>query len=526
MDEAFNDFKRTNNFFLDTGKIIYNLCLGMVEGLKEMLTIPEISAQTAVLIAELGVGITAVTLLAPEVILPILHALASTVGVFFSAYMACVSAGNMYYTATREADRYEKAKAFGRDGINLIVNVFALKFEVPAAIKDSKKVYNVLSELRHNGYSSLKNPVRLGIISITNLDDFLEVIKGKVSTDAEEYLKRVFSTYDDKMVKDTATVIERAYSHTQTPLNQKSAEKIIDLITHNETGSLDDVVELFKAWAGAGCRSFDEMLAFLNGKADADAISYLKNVRDIYGETLAENAATVVEKAYASCQKPLGKEGIVKIVDALNSSEGKVLDEVADEVADWMIKANQVQELLRRVKGKVDDVAYRYLETAFETQNISMSEEIVITIEKVYDSVKKPLNKENAEKLIGMLANKQGKTLDDVAEEMVQVIKGGNNSWVRNLDNTNDLNIDDFLSLKDNGVVKVNTSGSNRPLTGAPNSYYKTGNGEHIFVYDGDGKLIYDISSSRVKGFKINVDPNGVEHYQCIQTRRCCARCN
>lgn len=58
------------------------------------------------------------------------------------------------------------------------------------------------------------------------------------------------------------------------------------------------------------------------------------------------------------------------------------------------------------------------------------------------------------------------------------------------------------------------SSGSNRPLTGAPNSYYKTGNGEHIFVYDGDGKLIYDISSSRVKGFKINVAPNGVEHYQ------------
>lgn len=70
------------------------------------------------------------------------------------------------------------------------------------------------------------------------------------------------------------------------------------------------------------------------------------------------------------------------------------------------------------------------------------------------------------------------------------------------------------MLLKDNGVVKVNTSGSDRPLTGVPNSYYKTGNGEHIFVYDGDGKLIYDISSSRVKGFKINVDPNGIEHYQ------------
>ena len=66
----------------------------------------------------------------------------------------------------------------------------------------------------------------------------------------------------------------------------------------------------------------------------------------------------------------------------------------------------------------------------------------------------------------------------------------------------NFLNVDNFLSLIDNGVVKVNTSGSNRPLRGGANSYYKTGNGEHIFVYDGDGKLIYDISSSRVKGLK------------------------
>lgn len=63
-------------------------------------------------------------------------------------------------------------------------------------------------------------------------------------------------------------------------------------------------------------------------------------------------------------------------------------------------------------------------------------------------------------------------------------------------------------------MVHVNTSGSDRPLTGVPNSYYKTGKGEHIFVYDNDGKLIYDISSSRVKAFKINVDPNGGEHYQ------------
>lgn len=103
--------------------------------------------------------------------------------------------------------------------------------------------------------------------------------------------------------------------------------------------------------------------------------------------------------------------------------------------------------------------------------------------------------------------------LDDAAKEgsvADDVIKGGSDSWVRNLENTSNLNVDDFQSLKDNGVVKVNTSGSDRPLNGTPNSYYKTGNGEHIFIYDNDGKLIYDISSSRVKGFKINIDPDGV----------------
>ena len=101
----------------------------------------------------------------------------------------------------------------------------------------------------------------------------------------------------------------------------------------------------------------------------------------------------------------------------------------------------------------------------------------------------------------------------DVGYNYSSVYEGGS-AWIRNQVNTSALNVDDFRKLKDNGVVKVNSSGSDRPLTGEPNSYYKTGNGEHIFVYDGDGKLIYDISSSRVKGFKINVDPNGVEHYQ------------
>ena len=88
------------------------------------------------------------------------------------------------------------------------------------------------------------------------------------------------------------------------------------------------------------------------------------------------------------------------------------------------------------------------------------------------------------------------------------------NTWNRNLTYTNQLNINNFSSLKNNGVVQVNSSGSNRPVTSAPNSYYSTGNGEHVFVYDNDGKLIYDISKTRVKGFKINVAPNGIEYYQ------------
>ena len=96
-----------------------------------------------------------------------------------------------------------------------------------------------------------------------------------------------------------------------------------------------------------------------------------------------------------------------------------------------------------------------------------------------------------------------------------ELYKGNNsNSWLRNLTNVNDIDIEDFLALENNGNVKVNSSGSNRPLFSAPNSYYSTGNGEHIFVYDSNGKLIYDVSNARVKGFKINVDPNGIEYFQ------------
>lgn len=65
-----------------------------------------------------------------------------------------------------------------------------------------------------------------------------------------------------------------------------------------------------------------------------------------------------------------------------------------------------------------------------------------------------------------------------------------------------------------NGTIKANSSGNNRPLYCEPNSYYSIGNGEHVFVYDENGKLIYDLSSKLVKGFKINSNSNGKEFLQ------------
>jgi RHS repeat-associated protein len=87
----------------------------------------------------------------------------------------------------------------------------------------------------------------------------------------------------------------------------------------------------------------------------------------------------------------------------------------------------------------------------------------------------------------------------------------------RSITNADDLNSNSFKNLKNNGVVSVNSSGSNRPLYSTPNSYYTTANGEHVFIYDNTGKLIYDISSKRVKGFNINVNPEGKEFFQAFK---------
>jgi hypothetical protein len=74
------------------------------------------------------------------------------------------------------------------------------------------------------------------------------------------------------------------------------------------------------------------------------------------------------------------------------------------------------------------------------------------------------------------------------------------------------LNPNQFNGLKNNGVIDAGRSGSNRPLTSTPNSYYTTSGG-HALIYDAQGKLIYDIDPTRVKGFQINTNPAGQEFY-------------
>lgn len=111
----------------------------------------------------------------------------------------------------------------------------------------------------------------------------------------------------------------------------------------------------------------------------------------------------------------------------------------------------------------------------------------------------------------------QKSTSTDSLRAEVRSIKASNgtgNAFNRGANNTSELKANQFKGLKDNGVVQVNNSGSDRPVTGVPNSYYTTAKGEHAFVYDGKGKLIYDLDAGRVKAFKINVNPiTGQESY-------------
>lgn len=83
----------------------------------------------------------------------------------------------------------------------------------------------------------------------------------------------------------------------------------------------------------------------------------------------------------------------------------------------------------------------------------------------------------------------------------------------RGLKNVEELNPSDFNNLTYDGTVSAGRNGTNRPYTGKPNSYQTTPNGDHVFIFDGNGNIIYDISAKRVKAFKINNAPDGTSYF-------------
>jgi hypothetical protein len=79
----------------------------------------------------------------------------------------------------------------------------------------------------------------------------------------------------------------------------------------------------------------------------------------------------------------------------------------------------------------------------------------------------------------------------------------------RNITKTSELDTKMLSNLKNEGVVSSGgRSGGARPLEGTANSYVKTDAG-HTLVYDENGRLIYDISSERVKMTVWDKAPNG-----------------
>lgn len=63
--------------------------------------------------------------------------------------------------------------------------------------------------------------------------------------------------------------------------------------------------------------------------------------------------------------------------------------------------------------------------------------------------------------------------------------------------------------LSDEGTISTGgRSGGSRILEGTPSSYVTTDAG-HTWVYDNNGRLIYDISSQRVKMTIWDEAPNG-----------------
>ncbi len=88
--------------------------------------------------------------------------------------------------------------------------------------------------------------------------------------------------------------------------------------------------------------------------------------------------------------------------------------------------------------------------------------------------------------------------------------EGGNrNGFDRSITNTSQLNPNLPAQLNDGGTIESGgRSGGDRPLNGPPNSYVTTSGG-HVLIYDEQGRLIFDIDSSRIKMTVWDQAPNG-----------------
>jgi hypothetical protein len=114
------------------------------------------------------------------------------------------------------------------------------------------------------------------------------------------------------------------------------------------------------------------------------------------------------------------------------------------------------------------------------------------------------------------IANGLGKTAEavDKADDSVKIIgniegSGKVPNLSRNVTKVSELDENMLDGLKNEGTITAGgRSGGDRPLTGTANSYVTTDAG-HTLVYDGDGRLIYDISTERVKMTVWDKAPDG-----------------
>ena len=92
--------------------------------------------------------------------------------------------------------------------------------------------------------------------------------------------------------------------------------------------------------------------------------------------------------------------------------------------------------------------------------------------------------------------------LQDARALYSKIESGGTKGTVeltRDVSETSQLEKGAFSNLKYEGEVSGGgRSGGARPQTGTPNSYVQTSAG-HYLVYDSEGRLIFDVSSQRVK---------------------------